>query len=74
MSPGHFEPAGWVLAETSAELAASARRGFGVSLLLAALAAAALTRSLRAALCAAATIGSSSIFFLAAQASSHELP
>ena len=59
----------WLLMEAREELASTARRGFGASLLLALLAAALVTRSLRVALAATVCVAASALLFLGLQGS-----
>lgn len=57
----------WLVMEAREELASTARRGFGASLLLALLAAALVTRSLRVALAATVCVAASALLFLGLQ-------
>ena len=57
----------WLVMEAREELASTARRGFGASLLLALLAAVLVTRSLRVALAATVCVAASALLFLGLQ-------
>ncbi len=61
----------WVVMEAREELGSTARRGFAASLLLALIAAALVTRSLRVALAATACVAASACCFLAVQVRRH---
>ena len=58
--------------EAREELASTARRGFGASLLLALLAAALVTRSLRVALAATVCVAASALLFLGLQVTARD--